>query len=221
MSNSLNDYQNRTAGISDNAIRTKILELFAKDFNGKAMDLGCGRGEWLKLLRDSHKFSTLSCMDILDCRLPEVKDVAYVEADLAKDRFNFPENEFQFLFAIEVIEHIENPRHFIREAFRLLRPGGTFIVSTPNVDSLRSKISFLLRGYFPPFCQADYTGSGHISPISQLDFIRMAKEAGFRSLTFNYSLPGRLPSLNFDWQTFLPMLKGANFSDTTIVRLQK
>jgi SAM-dependent methyltransferase len=221
MSNTLADYENRTAGISDHAIRNKVFELYRDSFRGCALDLGCGKGEWLHMLLESKKFDQLNCMDIFDCRLPAVKSIPFIRADLAKDRFNYNDQSFDYIFAVEVIEHIENPRHFIREGYRTLKVGGKLILSTPNVDSLRSKISYLLRGYFPPFCEADYLGSGHIMPVSQLDFIRIAKEVGFKSASFNYSLPGRLPALNFDWQSFLPWLKGPLYSDSTIAVLQK
>ena len=47
---------------------------------------------------------------------------------------------------METIEHLENPRAFVRLLTRLARPGGWVIVTTPNQHSLLSKGTFLLRG---------------------------------------------------------------------------
>ncbi len=48
---------------------------------------------------------------------------------------------FDVVVAAEVIEHLENPRCMVRDLFRLCRPGGSVIVTTPNNESLRAVIS--------------------------------------------------------------------------------
>lgn len=47
----------------------------------------------------------------------------------------------------EVIEHLENPAHVIREFNRILKPGGRWILTTPNPLCLRSRLHFLLTGF--------------------------------------------------------------------------
>ena len=44
----------------------------------------------------------------------------------------FPGKKFQVVTAIEVIEHVSNPVKALKEVHRVLKPGGTFVMSTPN-----------------------------------------------------------------------------------------
>src|SRR5690606_28780915 len=70
----------------------------------------------------------------------------------------------------EGIEHIGNPLLFLRECHRALKPGGTLIVSTPNVWAPASRLQFLLRGFFlgfPSLAGRIRRGTHmHISPFS-------------------------------------------------------
>lgn len=47
----------------------------------------------------------------------------------------------------EVIEHLESPAHIVREISRILRPGGIFVMTTPNAGCLRSRVHFLYSGF--------------------------------------------------------------------------
>ena len=70
------------------------------------------------------------------------------------------------LFAIEVVEHLWNPYGFIGEAVRLLRGGGTFTMSTPNVENVWQKVIYLLTGRFLYFKPQNVNAEGdHFSPI--------------------------------------------------------
>jgi SAM-dependent methyltransferase len=60
---------------------------------------------------------------------------------------------FDALVSVDGIEMLENPTGFLREAARVLRPGGLLVLAVRNVDSLRSRKYALLRGhprYFGP-----------------------------------------------------------------------
>jgi SAM-dependent methyltransferase len=51
------------------------------------------------------------------------------------------DNTASYIHAGEIIEHFTNPEHMLREAYRILRPGGSIIMTTPNV----TRIGNLLR----------------------------------------------------------------------------
>jgi SAM-dependent methyltransferase len=55
---------------------------------------------------------------------------------------------FDAVFCVEGIEHLENRFAFLREVWRVLRPGGTLVLTTPNIVSLRSRVRFLGSGFF-------------------------------------------------------------------------
>ncbi len=59
----------------------------------------------------------------------------------------FRSGSFDAVNIVEVIEHIENQPQLIREIGRVLKPGGTLLVSTPNVLSLMSRMRFLFTGF--------------------------------------------------------------------------
>jgi SAM-dependent methyltransferase len=59
-----------------------------------------------------------------------------------------PDSSFDAVFCVEGIEHLENRYTFLREAGRVLRPGGALVLTTPNILSLRSRVRFLGSGFF-------------------------------------------------------------------------
>jgi len=48
-----------------------------------------------------------------------------------------PDNSFDFVVSIEVLEHVEEDYRFIEEVYRVLKPGGIFLMTTPNGDYLK------------------------------------------------------------------------------------
>ena len=52
---------------------------------------------------------------------------------------------------METIEHLENPRAFVRKLVRLAKPGGWVVVTTPNQRSLLSLLTLMTKGKFSHF----------------------------------------------------------------------
>ncbi|MFL6285997.1 MAG: hypothetical protein ACJ74Q_22880, partial [Pyrinomonadaceae bacterium] len=71
------------------------------------------------------------------------------------------------------------------------------------------------------FCEHDYRMSGHITPVTELDIKRMADEAGFGRVEFDYPLPGRIPKSGVEWQRIFPRLRGKLWSDTLFALLTR
>ena len=58
---------------------------------------------------------------------------------------------YEAIVCCEGLEHFANPDLFLRSAFRHLAPGGTLVVTTPNVWYPGARVQYLLRGFFPGF----------------------------------------------------------------------
>jgi SAM-dependent methyltransferase len=132
---------------------------------------------------------------------------ACVFADL-NARLPFPDESFDGFACIEGIEHIENPHLLAREAARILRPRGRLYISTPNVLSIRSRLSYLFRGYpdqFHYMIEVDeVTGRerpiAHINPVGMLELRYVLARAGLDVVRIEAN---RLRHTGSPWYRFL------------------
>jgi glycosyltransferase involved in cell wall biosynthesis/SAM-dependent methyltransferase len=66
-----------------------------------------------------------------------------------KDRFPYDDAYFNTVLCCELIEHLfEDPMHMMCEINRILKPGGTLVLTTPNIASVRA-VSAILQGFHP------------------------------------------------------------------------
>jgi 2-polyprenyl-3-methyl-5-hydroxy-6-metoxy-1,4-benzoquinol methylase len=95
------------------------------------------------------------------------------------------------VYSLEVIEHIFLPRDFARNAFGLLEPGGTLVLSTPCHGYLKN-LALALTGKMDSHFTAlwDY---GHIKFWSERTLTTLLAEAGFEDIRFRRS--GRISPL--------------------------
>jgi SAM-dependent methyltransferase len=80
---------------------------------------------------------------------------------------------------IEVMEHLENPRHVLREAARMLKPDGALFLTTPNASGVYSRVRFFFTGELAMFTDLNYAGSGHITPITAWYLDKAFRDTGF------------------------------------------
>lgn len=97
-----------------------------------ALDLGCGDGYWSEKLK-SLGYHTIS-VDMkrsypnIDSDKP-YQDMIPINLN---QKLSFPDASFDLIWCSEVIEHLENYQQTIKEIQRLLKPGGIYIITTPN-----------------------------------------------------------------------------------------
>lgn len=99
----------------------------------------------------------------------------------------FDSERFDYVVSIEAVEHLENPWHMMREANRVLRIGGKLLVTTPNVLSIRSRLSYLLYGYPNYFHymieqepdRRKELPVDHINPVGFLELRHVLARCGF------------------------------------------
>jgi SAM-dependent methyltransferase len=106
-------------------------------------------------------------------------------ANLNSEGLPYETGFFDVVTATEVVEHLEHYRETLREIFRVLKPGGVAILSTPNVLSLNSRLRYLTFGFWnlfgplPVRNSALYSTGGHINPVSWFYLAHSMLDAGF------------------------------------------
>lgn len=150
------------------------------------LDIGCGDGELLLLLRN--KYRELWGIDISKPRIDrilqriETENYSNVHMKLGDvdQRISFEDESFDTVTAVAVLEHIFNPYHVMRECRRLLRQDGTLIVMVPNVAYLPNRIK-LLFGKLPVTSNGiDGWDGGHLHYFTGASLQELFEDEGFR-----------------------------------------
>lgn len=142
----------------------------------EVLDLGAGSGAWLARLRDAG-YTRLTAVE-LHVEGFGLPGVTPLRLDLNRPFGAAIGRRFGLVTAIEIIEHLDCPRAFLREVHPLLADGGFVLVSTPNIACWQGRLRFLRRGEHRYFEEGDYQ-QRHISPMTDLHMHLMFREVGF------------------------------------------
>jgi ubiquinone/menaquinone biosynthesis C-methylase UbiE len=99
----------------------------------------------------------------------------------------FIDESFDIVISVEGIEHIHNTFHLLHEYYRILKPGGALILSTPNLQNIRSRIKFFLRGTLYWFDPYETTNIGHVNIVPYFLLKHILRESGFSEISVQTS----------------------------------
>ncbi len=143
------------------------------------VDLGCGRGEFLQLLRDAGVEATGVEIDPQLVRLGTEKGILVDQDDAVRWLAAATDGSLGGITLIQVIEHLtpQERSEVVRLAAEKLRPGGKVLIETLNPQSL----------YI--YARAFYVDPTHDTPVhpAYLDFL--LREAGFRDISIEWRSP--------------------------------
>lgn len=142
------------------------------------LDIGAHSGALLLRLQELG-FSDLSGTDLDPTRF-DVPGATFKRLELNRPFADAFDRKFQLITATEVIEHLDGPRNFIKEAHKLLEDDGWLALSLPNVAARQGRIKFLLQGELWGFGEKNYRKQRHISPITCEQMAMMLDELGFK-----------------------------------------
>ncbi len=118
---------------------------FKKNKSPKIHEVGAGLGVVSKILL-SMGYKDIALSDIEDCRIDEeIKNLPFFKVDLNFDKLPFKDNTVDIISAGNLVEHLENPFHFYRECFRVLKSEGQLVITTVIGWNLISRLLFLRR----------------------------------------------------------------------------
>lgn len=123
-------------------------EAVAESAPDSLLDVGCGDGSLLfrYLKKIPCEFYGVEGAPEYKAKA-EQRGIKVSSFDL-NGRWPYEDNKFDVVFSSQVIEHLHNTRLFVEEAHRVLKPGGTAIITSENLCSLLNTFAMLL-GYTP------------------------------------------------------------------------
>jgi 2-polyprenyl-3-methyl-5-hydroxy-6-metoxy-1,4-benzoquinol methylase len=198
---------------SDTIYRAVVEQLEIRGIRGGALvDVGCGRGDLRRHLRD--RFDRYVGLDAVrydslpadvDFRAIDLDAVDWPTADVSGD----------VVVAIETIEHLENPWAFARALVGLARPGGWVVVTTPNQLSALSLLALLVKRRFAAFQDGMYPM--HRTALLETDLQRIAGAAGLHRVDTAFTRSGRWPLVGAHYPRALSRALPRLCSDNVLV----
>lgn len=106
----------------------QVIKLIPQNPRQKILDIGCGDGVLLSLIKNATLYGIDLDKDSLGYAATKIK-AKLVQAPA--DKLPFKANFFDVVLATEIIEHLDQPEKLIQEAKRVLKPSGYLILTTP------------------------------------------------------------------------------------------
>ena len=174
----------------------------------KIIEFGVGYGTFAKKVINLFKPSIYVVVEIneeVKLKIPKMIDLLIL--DLNNERIPYPDEYFDLGIACEVIEHLANPDNLLSEASRVIKKGGYFLISTPNLASCLNRI-LLMLGLVPiqyeisweyrlgdsliGLSPREHNAAGHVKLYTYhalLDHLRIYNFIPVRQSSIKYSSP--------------------------------
>ena len=159
--------------------------------SGRVLDLGCGPGAYDLEAMKSLGSSALVGIDMSSDLSNNDGDICFVRSDIDDRGLPFLAESFDTVLLHNVIEHLHDPLRVLREAHRVLAPGGVLSIVTENQACLKNRLkSFMgMSIYFPLnrwMSQEDRVEksgrlvfTGHIREYTRHEIRQMLHRSGF------------------------------------------
>jgi ubiquinone/menaquinone biosynthesis C-methylase UbiE len=150
-------YNQRYQAGNHPGIAAAIRRLYQEMEAGRLLEVGCGTGHWLAGLAGQHPkgASRLFGLDLSAGMLAQARQ-RELGLQLLRGRAEqlpFPAGAFGLVYCVHALHHFQQPRQFIQEARRLLKPGGSLAVIGMNVRATQNR--YYLYRYFEGTYEAD------------------------------------------------------------------
>ncbi|HHB77704.1 MAG TPA: class I SAM-dependent methyltransferase [Saprospiraceae bacterium] len=198
--------------VSDNYVYQRSLLAYLKAaelVSGNVLEIGTGSGYGVEVLapKANHlttidKFSNSIDFSVYD-------NVTFRQMNVPPFQ-GIDDNQFDFVVSFQVIEHIEDDHAFVSEIHRVLKPGGKFIVTTPNIKMSLTRnpwhvreytigeLDALLREKFGSVEKLGVFGNEKIMEYYENNRKSVAKITRWDIFNLQYRLPRRILQIPYD-----------------------
>lgn len=164
----------------------KILRRLIEKKKIRLLDLGCGKGDFLKYIKQLDPDLELYGIDLAD---NDSSEFHFIKGDLFKEDIAM---QFDVVCGNAVIEHVDNPQLFMKKLNNLLLPNGLLFLSTINNLSLTYKVARLLNALRMDAAYNQLYGAHHLQHYTNRSLRYLLEANGFQTLIQkNYNYPFR------------------------------
>lgn len=146
----------------------KAIETFQK--GGKLLDVGIGTGLFLRIAKE-HGWKAIG-IDISNYSVDNAQKQGFEVYQGELGTKTFEDNSFNVVNMRHSIEHFENPKESLSEAYKILKPGGIICIATPNSYGIHAKVF----GKDWPHLSLPY----HLHFFSKKSLSKLVESAGFK-----------------------------------------
>jgi SAM-dependent methyltransferase len=169
-------------------VHEKVFEIATQLPGDKIFDAPVGYGALTEKLLAVGKIVTAGDIDIDKFKLDRNRqNLKLLRLDLTDPELQLEDSQFDTAICVEGVEHLENQWVLARNLYRLLKPGGFLIITTPNIVNFKSRVRFFLEGRYEFFKRPLVQGKSpehdldtyHIAPVSYFELQFILESSGF------------------------------------------
>jgi len=144
----------------------------------RALEIGCSGGHTLHWLKSTGRCSWVAGVEPYAELNPSLQGIdVFCKMDIEKELPDIPAASLDLLLCLDVLEHLVDPWETMRRLDPLVKPGGTVIISVPNLRNYHVVLDLLFKGRF------EYTDAGildrtHLRFFTRASAVALAEAAG-------------------------------------------
>lgn len=202
--------------VSDNFVYQRSVLAYieaARLIHGNTLEIGTGSGYGIEhIAENSNRFITLDKnqpSSVSNNTLIQSENVQFIQMKVPP-LMDIPDNYFDCVITFQVIEHIKKDDLFVKEAFRVLKQGGKFIVTTPNKpmsltrnpwhvrEYTSDELENLMKMYFQDIDKKGVFGNERIADYYEKNSAAVQKITRYDILNLQYRLPRWMLQIPYD-----------------------
>ena len=198
---------------SDNPIHQRLLQAYhlaAPFIQGNLLELGCGEGRGIDVI--APLASNYSAIDKIGDVIEQLSD-KHPSFNFRQGHFPpcpYESDTFDTIVSFQVIEHIKDDHLFLQEIHRMLKPGGTALLTTPNIkmtltrnpwhirEYTADQLEAIARKYFDKVDMKGVAGNDKVMKYYEENKASVQRITRFDVFNLQYRLPAPLLRIPYD-----------------------
>lgn len=200
--------------ISDNPIHQRLTKAYvvAEDYvTGNLLEIGCGEGRGFHYLKPfiAQYTAVDKIQSAIETLQKEHPEGTFIRMDIPP-LHNLQDNAYDSIVSFQVIEHIQDDQAFLKEIYRVLKPGGTALITTPNRkmslsrnpwhirEYLAGELEALAKSIFPAVEMKGISGNEKVMTYYEQNKKSVARITRWDFLKLQYRLPAALLRIPYE-----------------------
>ena len=154
-------------------VTSTIKKYFPSGKQIRLLEIGCSQGQLLDAVKGDNQIVATG-IDLDTAALERARNNGHNVLEGTLESLKFPDESFDAIVAIHVIEHLHSPVDTLAEMNRILSPGGIVFSIVPCVSHIKARLAGIKWKY--------YTPPAHLWFFSRKTFSLLHQKAGFKTV---------------------------------------